>query len=108
MLGDVMARVVGVHGIAQEFKGPAVLAETWGPARRDGVALSGATAPDPSDIAIAFYGDMFRRPGSKALGAPQYVPDDLQDESERDLLGVWWEEAARTDQAVPGPEERTK
>jgi hypothetical protein len=103
-----MARVVGVHGIAQQVKGPEVLAASWVPALRDGVTLSGSVPPEPSDVAIAFYGDVFRTPGAKALGEPNYTAEDVQDPLERELLELWWAEAARTDSAVTGPDEKTK
>jgi hypothetical protein len=103
-----MARVVGVHGIAQEVKGAEVLASVWVPALRDGVRAAGGMPPAPHDVSIAFYGDLFRKRGSKALGDPLYVAADVEDDSERDLLQAWWAEAARTDPAVPGPEEKTK
>jgi hypothetical protein len=106
--GDAMASVVCVHGIAQEVKGPDVLAKVWVPALRDGVLLAGGAPPGPDAISIAFYGDLFRKPGAKALSGPQYAAADVEESSEQDLLQAWWEEAARTDPAVPGPGEQTK
>jgi len=103
-----MTRVVCVHGIAQEVKGAEVLAAVWTPALRDGVRLAGGIPPSPDEVSIAFYGNLFREPGSKALGAPPYVAGDVEDGSEWELLQAWWEEAARTDPAVPGPGEKTK
>jgi hypothetical protein len=103
-----MARVVGVHGIAQQVKGPETLAARWVPALRDGVTLSGSVPPEPSDVVIAFYGDIFRTPGAKALGEPNYTSEDVDDPLERELLELWWAEAARADPAVPGPDEKTK
>jgi hypothetical protein len=103
-----MARIVGVHGIAQQVRGPEVLQATWAPALRDGVALSGGQPPDATDLAIAFYGDLFRAAGGKAVGAPQYVAADVEEEFEQELLEAWWEEAAAVDDAVPGPDAKTK
>ena len=103
-----MPRVVGVHGIAQQVKGPEVLASTWVPALRDGVGLSGSTPPEPSDVVIAFYGDVFRVPGSKALGDRRYTAEDVEDAFEQDLLELWWGEAGRAERGVRGPGEKTK
>jgi hypothetical protein len=44
-----MARIVGIHGIAQQVRGPEVLRAAWAPALRDGVFLSGARPPDEAD-----------------------------------------------------------
>jgi hypothetical protein len=104
-----MVRVVGVHGMGQEVKGPDDLAmQVWAPALRSGVRLAGGPLPEPDEVAVAFYGDLFRKPGSKALGVPQYAAVDVEEGSEQDLLQAWWEQAALTDPAVPGPEEPTK
>lgn len=103
-----MARVVGVHGIAQQVKGPETLAASWVPALRDGVRLSGSAPPEPSDVVIAFYGDIFRKPGAKALGEADYTAEDVEDPLERELLELWWAEAARADPRVTGPDEKTK
>lgn len=103
-----MARIVGIHGIAQQLRGPEVLRATWAPALRDGVALSGAEWPDEADLEIAFYGDLFRAKGGKAGGAPSYVAADVEQGFEQELLEAWWLEAAVRDETVPGPGSTTK
>ena len=103
-----MAQIVGIHGIAQQVRGPEVLRTLWAPALRDGVKLSGAPPPDTADIEIAFYGDLFRAEGGKAGGIPLYVAADVEDGFEKELLEAWWAEAADVDNAVPGPDATTK
>lgn len=103
-----MARIVGVHGIAQQVRGPEVLRAAWVPALRDGVALSGLEPPDAADLEIAFYGDLFRAKDGKAVGDPLYVATDVEEGFEQELLEAWWAEAAATDDAVPGPGDTTK
>ena len=90
-----MALIVGVHGIGHQFNGANVLAREWVPALRDGVTLSGAAAPPVDAIAMAFYGDLFRPAGKKALSEPRYGAADVNDELERELLLAWAEEAQR-------------
>src|SRR5215472_4029645 len=90
-----MARIVGVHGIGQQVRGPEVLRDCWAPALHDGVVLSGAEPPDEGDLVIAFYGDLFRGQGGKAVGAgPQYEAVDVEDGFETELLEAWWRAAA--------------
>jgi hypothetical protein len=101
-----MARIVGVHGIEQQMRGPEVLRATWAPALHDGVVLSGAAPPDEADLEIAFYGDLFR--AGKAVGGPPYMAADVEEGFERELLEAWWLEAAASDDAVPGPSATTK
>ena len=36
-----MAEIVGVHGVAQQYKGPDSLLQEWLPPMRDGVAAAG-------------------------------------------------------------------
>jgi len=68
------------------------------------VALSGAEPPDEADFEIAFYGNLFRLTGGKAVGGPQYVATDVEEGFERELLEAcsapesrtcWWTTAAR-------------
>ena len=103
-----MARIVGIHGIAQQVRGPELLRATWAPALRDGLALSGSEPPDEADLDIAFYGNLFRPSGGKAIADPPYVASDLEEGFERELLAAWWEEAATSEDTVPGPDARTK
>jgi pimeloyl-ACP methyl ester carboxylesterase len=106
--GGAMARIVGIHGIAQQVRGPEVLRAAWVPALRDGVVLSGAEPPDGADLEIAFYGDLFRAKGGKAVGGPPYMAADVGEGFERELLEAWWAAAAASDDAVPGPGATTK
>ena len=103
-----MVRIVGVHGIAQQVRGPEVLRTAWMPALRDGVSLSGVRPPDDADLQIAFYGDVFRAKGGKAVQGPPYVATDVEQGFERELLEAWWVEAAAVDDAIPGPGAATK
>src|SRR5437764_8336157 len=96
-----MTLIVGIHGIGQQFKGAHTIAQEWAPALRDGVALSGAAAPPAEAISIAFYGDLFRPAGTKALGAQRYGAADVDSELERELLTAWAEEAMQRDPAAP-------
>lgn len=91
-----MAKIVGVHGIAQQQKGPQVLAAEWGPPLQDGISGAGGTS-DASDLACAFYGGLFRPPGQvRAVGDPPYRASDLT-EDEGELLLLFWREAARAE-----------
>jgi len=94
-----MPRIVCVHGVAQQRKGPQSLHTEWFPALADGCWLAG-TKLDPTDVECVFYGGLFRPPG-RALGPgdPIIRLEDL-DEVEVALLQAWWTEAARVDGAV--------
>lgn len=98
-----MSRIVCVHGIAQQFKGANTLLSHWAPALADGAALAG-TRVELDDVAMAFYGDLFRPKGHRSLGIPEYDTADVREGVEQDLLRALWEEAARNDPAVPGPD----
>lgn len=55
-----MSKVVLVHGAFNELWGPNELKARWLPALRDGLWHHG-TAVDDDDVAVCFYGDLFRR-----------------------------------------------
>lgn len=101
-----MGRIVAIHGIAQQFKGEHSLAAGWLPALRDGLGRAGATLDQDTDLSVVFYGDLFR-PAGKAV-SPAYSAADVNDDWEKELLLAWWEEAARADLNVQGPELRGK
>lgn len=100
-----MARIVVVHGIAQEFLGPEQLHRDLVPALRDGVFLHGAPPVEPSDVTCAFYGDLYFEPGTRSLDVPPWDETDVEDGMEAELLAAWWEFAANLDPAVPAPDE---
>ncbi|MFE0774488.1 hypothetical protein [Streptomyces sp. NPDC058861] len=99
-----MSRVVLVHGIAQHVKGPETTARAWLPALNDGLRLSGADALPPQDVSVAFYGDLFRPSGHRALGEPPLTASDVLPGLEDDLLLSWWRGAADAEPRVPGPD----
>lgn len=104
-----MARVVLVHGIGQQLRGQDELLGEWLPALRDGLSRAGSAGLiGPEDAAVGFYGDLFRPPGV-ALGVndPLLRAADVNAGLEAELLGAWWEEAARVDQAVVPPDADT-
>jgi hypothetical protein len=103
-----MPRVVGVHGIGHQYTGPNSVRTEWLPAVRDGLSFAGATFPRGDALVCAFYGELFRRPGTKALGIPLYDAADVTGDWEKELLKAWWREAAKVEEGVLGPEARTK
>ncbi|HUP61613.1 MAG TPA: hypothetical protein VNA69_14475 [Thermoanaerobaculia bacterium] len=103
-----MAKIVGVHGIAQQVKGPEVVKKDWLPALRDGLTLADGPPINDDDVSIAFYGDLFRPSGKKAGPLPAFEASDVKDEFELELLALWWREAAEQDVRVTAPGARTK
>lgn len=81
-----MVRVVGIHGIAQEYRGPNRLKANWVLDLQDGMTIAGADQLDQDDLGIVFYGELFRPAGSKAVGIPPYTAADVADGFEKDLL----------------------
>jgi hypothetical protein len=71
-----MAQIVLVHGIGQTQRGAIKLEEEWGPAIADGVIRAGRAdigrslwpPSDQSRIRMAFYGDLFLKPGAQGTG----------------------------------------
>jgi hypothetical protein len=102
-----MVKVVGVHGVGHQFKGENTLRAEWLPALKDGLARAGHQLASDDDFACAFYGDLFRPSGKGAIDPP-YDASDVGDAWEREMLELWWREAARVDAAVSGPDARTK
>lgn len=96
-----MAAVVCVHGIGQQHLGARTLSSTWTPALLDGLPRQ---VPAP-EIAMAFYGNLFRPPGSfLAVGDPLLDASDVRPGLEQDLLAAWWAEAAAVDERVAAPD----
>ncbi len=102
-----MPRVLGVHGIAQQFKGGYELGAVWFDALRDGLAAAGyrpvADSLAPADMRVAFFGDLFRPKGALAGGGPPYTAADVQSGPERDLLAEFYQAAVEQDPSLGPP-----
>ncbi|MFK0016464.1 hypothetical protein [Streptomyces sp. NPDC091027] len=94
-----MAAVVVVHGIAKQFLGPQTLQGSIAPAVVDGVRLAEGPSLAVDDVEVAFYGHLFRKPGTK--GTSQSPPADP---FEAELLRAMWAQAAKNEpDRIPPP-----
>ncbi len=91
-----MARIVGIHGIGQQYKGAHELHRGWWDALRDGLVAAKRKDVDSSlaegDLEVSFFGTLFRPPG--AMGGddfPPYTAKDL-DPEDRQLLEAFYTE----------------
>jgi hypothetical protein len=99
-----MARIVLVHGIAQQVLGSRTLHNRVAGAVIDGLTLADCSGIDESDIEVAFYGDLFRKAGRKG-------GEDLDDlhPFEVELLEAIWAAAAKNEpDRVPSPDSTGK
>ncbi|MFC4500150.1 MULTISPECIES: antibiotic ABC transporter ATP-binding protein [Streptomyces] len=99
-----MARVVVVHGVGQEFRGPESMGLEAGAALRDGVRLAGGPRLEARDVVCAFYGDLYVEPGTRSADPPDWDETDVADGIEAELLRAWWERAAAIEPEVLGPD----
>lgn len=103
-----MAKVVFVHGVGKQYLSEDSLARDVVPELRGGVRLTEAPVPDAADVAVAFYGDLFRPKGTRSAQELPYDATDVESDDEFQFLMEWWAEAARTDPAVPDPNAQGK
>jgi hypothetical protein len=66
----VVARVVCVHGIGQQALGEQSLLADWYPALVDGLTRSKAEPVSVTEVAMGFYGDLYRLRASTLLRFP--------------------------------------
>lgn len=101
-----MSLIVGVHGIAQQYRGAFELGSVWFDALRDGLAAASrrdlAVALAPEDLRVAYFGDLFRPPGTMAVQEPPYDASDVAAGWERELLAKLYQ-AAVAQNASLGP-----
>lgn len=103
------ARVVAVHGLGQQMQGPQKLRRQWLPALQDGLEAAGAD-PLKSDgeLAVAFYGDLFRPPAVTEPSTPPEEDSSLEKEDAalaQELLPMW--RAAAAEQGTSEEQETT-
>jgi alpha/beta hydrolase fold len=101
-----VAEIVGIHGIAQEFSGRFSLEQLWLASVRDGLAAATyhalAEALTSRHLRVAFFGNLFRRPGTMGGQEYPYSASDLRPGLELDLLAELYQTASAGD---AGPEE---
>jgi hypothetical protein len=102
-----MAVIVGIHGIAQQFKGGYQLGTVWFDAVRDGLTAAGyrptAGALVPADLRVAYFGDLFRPQGAMAAQEPPFSAADVQPGLERDLVTELYRAAVAQDRSLGPP-----
>jgi pimeloyl-ACP methyl ester carboxylesterase len=102
-----MRRVLGVHGIAQQYRSGPELTRGWFDALRGGLEVAGfrATADGlaEADVRVAFFGDLFRPKGAMAAGEPPYTAADVEPGPERDLLTELYRAATAQDPSLGPP-----
>src|SRR3712207_5313004 len=92
-----MPQIVGVHGIAQQYRSGPELTRTWVDALRGGLEVAGfrttADALGDTAVRVSFFGELFRPNGAKAGGDVPYTASDVTPGPERELLESWYEAA---------------
>lgn len=96
-----MSKIVLVHGIGKQVQGPGTLLANLYPALFDGLTLAGSKIT-PDKVSVAFYGDIFRRPGQRDFAFPELDATDVTDPLDHALLMAWWREAENIEPSVPG------
>lgn len=102
-----MAKIVVIHGIGQQYLGANQILEKWVPPINDGLNAANAQIDMALDVAAVFYGDIFRKGGTKGP-PPPYTAADINNEWEQDMLEAWWIAAAAVDPSVAGPNDDAK
>ena len=103
-----MAKIVGVHGISQEFRGSNTIHAEWLPALKDGLERAGATLESDNEFRCAFYGDLFRGCPKSGTGIPNYDASDIDQDWEKELLVQWGEEAAKVEDGIKSPSDPSR
>jgi hypothetical protein len=102
-----MPKIVGIHGIAQQYKGGNELRAEWLPALKDGLIVAGhrdaADAVGDEDVRVSFFGNLFRPPGAMGAEFPPSTAADLTSDVEVELLTELYDEAVAQEPALGPP-----
>lgn len=109
-----MPQILGIHGIAQQYKGGPQLTSQWWLAMRGGLEAAGRREVSDglavSDVRVVFYGDLFRPAatthgdGPKAGRGPPYTAAHIKPGPELAMLETWYAEALAQEPAKDGGE----
>jgi hypothetical protein len=102
-----MAKILIVHGIANQYVGEMELRAAWYPALCDGMLRAGHRDPPAEDECFCpFYGNLFRGEGHlSSEGGPPVEDVEIASDDEAQLMEEIWRSAADSDPDVPSPEE---
>lgn len=102
-----MPRIVGIHGIGQQYEAGPQLTASWLLALRGGLEAAGARgqadALTDGSMRVAHFGALFRPSGSMSGGDPPYTEADLDSPADRLLLEALMEGAIRADPSLAAP-----
>lgn len=103
-----MAKVVGIHGISQQFTTGPQLTREWHDAVRGGLEVAGfrsiADRLAESDVRVAHFGDLFRPKGAMAgPEGPPLTEKDVKPGPEQDLLTALYDEAVQVQPELGPP-----
>lgn len=105
--GAGMSLIVGVHGIAQQYRGRYELEGGWSAALRDGLLVSGyadlAERLGPQDFRVSFFGDLFRPAGAMGTDGPPYTHRDIGSAAERELVEALYARAVQLEPDLAPP-----
>lgn len=103
-----MARILGIHGIAQQFKGGPELTHPWWLAARGGLEAAGSwEAADnlaETDMRVFLFGDPFCPSGAMPVGGAPLTAADINPGPERELLPTLYRKALKREPLL-GPTE---
>lgn len=98
---------MAVHGVGYEFDGSHSIRNQWYSWLCDGIRFAGRALPAIDDFTCVIYGDFFRRRGTMSVDIPPYDVSNIEEGVEKELLQLWWHEAAKSDDGVRGPDDAT-
>jgi hypothetical protein len=101
---ELVARILVVHGIGQEFEGAASLKSKLYPSLEDGLSRAGINI-SAQEVTCVSYGEVFRQPGEFLAPAPYFDDADIEPGYEEQLLVAVWQSAASRDGTVVPPDE---
>lgn len=103
-----MPKIVGIHGIGQQYLGGNSLREVWLPRLKDGIIAAGhrglADGLSATDLIVSFYGDLFRPKAALGEDYPPFTAEDLDSGAEIDLLNELYDEACSQEPSLGPPE----
>ena len=102
-----VAKIVGIHGIAQQYKGGNELRAEWLPALKDGLIAAGrrdlSDAVREDDLRVSFFGNLFRPRGAMGGEYPPFTAADLTSDAEVALLTEFYDQAVALEPQLGPP-----